>query len=91
MTTMAALLGAVPLAFSHGTGSELRVPLGVTIIGGLVVSQCLTLFTTPVIYLVFEWLRIKLPTWGRWLIGRPAKPSNAHPLSQPHPAAGAGD
>ncbi len=51
MTTMAALLGAVPLAFGSGVGSELRRPLGITIIGGLLVSQVLTLFTTPVIYL----------------------------------------
>jgi multidrug efflux pump len=53
MTTMAALLGAVPLAFGTGVGSELRKPLGITIIGGLLVSQVLTLFTTPVIYLWF--------------------------------------
>jgi len=53
MTTMAALLGAVPLAFGSGVGSELRRPLGITIIGGLLVSQVLTLFTTPVIYLWF--------------------------------------
>ncbi|HVG26297.1 MAG TPA: efflux RND transporter permease subunit [Acidobacteriaceae bacterium] len=54
MTTMAALLGAVPLAFGSGTGSELRRPLGITIIGGLVISQILTLFTTPVVYLFFD-------------------------------------
>jgi multidrug efflux pump len=54
MTTMAALLGAVPLAFGAGVGSELRRPLGITIIGGLLVSQVLTLFTTPVIYLWFD-------------------------------------
>ena len=54
MTTMAALLGAVPLAFGHGTGSELRRPLGITIIGGLLLSQLITLYTTPVIYLVFD-------------------------------------
>ena len=53
MTTMAALLGAVPLAFGRGIGSELRTPLGICIIGGLLVSQVLTLFTTPVIYLFF--------------------------------------
>jgi multidrug efflux pump subunit AcrB len=53
MTTMAALLGAVPLAFGTGIGSELRRPLGICIIGGLLVSQVLTLFTTPVIYLYF--------------------------------------
>jgi multidrug efflux pump len=54
MTTMAALLGAVPLAFGSGTGAELRRPLGITIIGGLLLSQMLTLFTTPVIYLQFD-------------------------------------
>ena len=54
MTTMAALLGGVPLALGTGTGSELRRPLGITIIGGLVVSQVLTLFTTPVVYLFFD-------------------------------------
>jgi multidrug efflux pump len=54
MTTMAALLGAVPLAFGAGTGSELRRPLGITIMGGLILSQALTLYTTPVIYLWFD-------------------------------------
>src|SRR6202000_2326589 len=60
MTTMAALLGGIPLALGTGTGSELRRPLGVTIVGGLIVSQCLTMFTTPVVYLFFDWLRNKL-------------------------------
>jgi multidrug efflux pump len=54
MTTMAAMLGAVPLALGTGTGSELRRPLGITIIGGLIVSQALTLYTTPVVYLYFD-------------------------------------
>jgi multidrug efflux pump len=54
MTTMAALLGAVPLAFGSGSGSELRRPLGITIIGGLLISQLLTLYTTPVIYIWFD-------------------------------------
>ncbi len=54
MTTMAALLGGVPLALGSGTGSELRRPLGITIIGGLIVSQVLTLYTTPVVYLFFD-------------------------------------
>ncbi|MFH5923754.1 efflux RND transporter permease subunit [Roseomonas xinghualingensis] len=57
MTTLAALLGAVPLAFGTGTGSELRAPLGIAIIGGLIVSQVLTLYTTPVVYLALDRLR----------------------------------
>ena len=60
MTTMAALLGGVPLALGTGTGSELRRPLGITIVGGLIVSQALTLFTTPVVYLFFERVRARL-------------------------------
>jgi len=60
MTTMAALFGALPLAFGTGTGSELRRPLGITIVGGLIVSQALTLFTTPVVYLMFDRWRLKI-------------------------------
>jgi multidrug efflux pump len=60
MTTMAALLGALPLMLGNGTGSELRRPLGVAIVGGLIVSQVLTLFTTPVIYLMFDRLAWRL-------------------------------
>jgi multidrug efflux pump len=62
MTTMAALLGGVPLALGTGTGSELRRPLGITIIGGLIVSQVLTLYTTPVVYLFFDRLARRLQT-----------------------------
>ena len=60
MTTLAALFGALPLALESGTGSELRYPLGVTIIGGLLLSQLLTLYTTPVVYLAMEGLRMRL-------------------------------
>jgi len=63
MTTMAALLGGLPLALSSGTGSELHRPLGITIVGGLIVSQMLTLFTTPVVY-------VYLDRWRLWLRGR---------------------
>ena len=64
MTTVAALFGALPLVLEHGTGSELRFPLGVTIIGGLMLSQLLTLYTTPVIYLAMGRLRARLAGWS---------------------------
>ena len=59
MTTMAALFGGLPLAISLGTGSELRRPLGVAIVGGLIFSQALTLYTTPVVYLYMDRLRLR--------------------------------
>jgi multidrug efflux pump len=71
MTTFAAILGALPLAMGTGTGSELRRPLGITIIGGLIMSQALTLFTTPVVYLYFD----KIQHWWARVRGvRPAQP-----------------
>ena len=76
MTTMAALFGALPLAFGTGTGSELRRPLGITIVGGLIVSQVLTLYTTPVVYLFMDRLRL-------WLSG---KEFDEVPGATPHPA-----
>src|SRR5262249_20879548 len=61
MTTMAALLGALPLALQHGEGSELRRPMGIAIVGGLLLSQVITLYTTPVIYLYMD----RLGHWFR--------------------------
>jgi multidrug efflux pump len=75
MTTMAAILGALPLMLGTGTGSELRHPLGLTLVGGLILSQLLTLFTTPVIYLYFDRLAVRMT--GR---------SAAGPLPRPEPA-----
>jgi multidrug efflux pump len=83
MTTLAAGFGALPLAFDYGTGGELRRPLGVAIIGGLIVSQMLTLFTTPVVYLYWE----RLGHWVSSLFGRrPAAPHGDDPLPQHAPA-----
>jgi multidrug efflux pump len=76
MTTMAALLGALPLALGGGTGSELRRPLGISIVGGLLISQLLTLYTTPVIYLFFERLGFKTAP-GRAEEGAAAVPARA--------------
>jgi multidrug efflux pump subunit AcrB len=75
MTTMAAMLGAMPLAFGHGVGSELRRPLGITIVGGLIFSQMLTLYTTPVIYLFFDGLATRFAAW---------RARNARPEPQPN-------
>src|SRR5580698_5588105 len=75
MTTMAALLGGVPLMLSHGAGSEMRQPLGYTMVGGLIVSQALTLFTTPVIYLYLD-------GFSHWLSG--AKRTTKAPAEARH-------
>ena len=76
MTTMAAMLGGVPLMLGHGTGAELRQPLGYAMVGGLIVSQALTLFTTPVIYLYLDRL-------SQWLSGA-RKPARAHARQPAH-------
>jgi multidrug efflux pump len=68
MTTMAALLGGLPLALGSGTGAELRRPLGITIVGGLILSQLLTLYTTPVVYLWFDRLGHR---FEKYKIGNP--------------------
>ena len=71
MTTMAALFGAVPLMISSGIGSELRQPLGIAMVGGLMVSQVLTLFTTPVIYLYFDRLAARIKHRTGWNLNAP--------------------
>ena len=78
MTTMAALLGGLPLALGTGTGSELHRPLGITIVGGLIVSQALTLFTTPVVYVYLDRLRLVLRGGENLSLAGPAQPSPAH-------------
>ncbi len=79
MTTMAALFGTLPLAIGLGTGSELRRPLGIAVVGGLIFSQVLTLYTTPVIYLMFEHLRV----WLAKLRGQPATMPGSHAAPEP--------
>jgi multidrug efflux pump len=76
MTTMAALLGGLPLALGTGIGSELRRPLGITIVGGLIVSQALTLFTTPVVYLYMDKLRLR--SGRKAALPGPATPASSH-------------
>jgi multidrug efflux pump len=77
MTTVAALLGALPLALSHGSGSELRIPLGVTIIGGLLMSQLLTLYTTPVIYITMDRISRRVVDWrNRGSMAKDAAPAD---------------
>jgi multidrug efflux pump len=73
MTTMAAMFAALPLMLGTGVGSELRRPLGVAIVGGLTVSQLLTLFTTPVIYLYFD----RAAAWARERFGAPPREAPA--------------
>jgi multidrug efflux pump len=74
MTTMAALLGGLPLAIGGGVGSEMRQPLGIAIVGGLIASQCLTLFTTPVIYLYLDRFRL----WSKRVFGSPITAPSPH-------------
>jgi multidrug efflux pump subunit AcrB len=76
MTTLAALLGGLPLALGTGTGSELRRPLGIAIVGGLLLSQLLTLFTTPVVYLALDWFSAR------------ARKARAEAKAAPEPVAG---
>jgi multidrug efflux pump len=74
MTTMAAMLGGLPLALGVGTGAELRKPLGISIVGGLLFSQMLTLYTTPVVYLYLDRFRLR---WARLRRKRPTRPAAA--------------
>ena len=77
MTTLAAIFGALPLALGRGDGAELRQPLGIAIVGGLLMSQVLTLYTTPVVYVVLDRLRQRMRVWFKVKNGSSARPSSA--------------
>jgi multidrug efflux pump len=87
MTTMAALFGALPLALGGGTGSEFRRPLGVAIVGGLIVSQALTLYTTPVVYLYLDRFRLWCLRLRRGAVRRVIQVSSRRPPSAGAPAS----
>ena len=87
MTTMAALLGGVPLMLGTGTGSEIRQPLGYAMVGGLIVSQALTLFTTPVIYLYLDKLSNAFAGWGRSDEGEDERGATNMPPSRKPPSS----
>jgi len=91
MTTAAAVLGAVPLAIGIGQGASLRQPLGITVMGGLILSQVFTLYTTPVIYLYLDRLRARLARWSATLPWNQAGSSQGqNPGPGPNPGSGAG-
>ena len=77
MTTLAAIFGALPLALNRADGAELRQPLGIAVVGGLLLSQLLTLYTTPVVYVALDRLRVRVQRWARW---------RRHPAGGPKPA-----
>ena len=76
MTTVAAIFGALPLALGTGDGAETRQPLGISVVGGLILSQLLTLYTTPVVYVAMDRLRLRVKRWGR----------RARPATTPEPS-----